>query len=171
MRHWRWVVFLVTLTCVACRSHFAASCERPATPEQIAAVTKDVQAFTQTVAQDITRDGPTAWRKHFADIPVFFMAADGHLAFANGAAASAGIQDLTNIIKQIELRWGDDMRIDPLAADLAVVATSWHEVIVGTSGKRMEESGFFTGTVEFRAGRWQFRNAHWSTAGNAPALP
>lgn len=31
--------------------------------------------------------------------------------------------DLTHTIKLIDLRWGDDLRVDPLAEDLAVVAS------------------------------------------------
>jgi hypothetical protein len=35
----------------------------------------------------------------------------------------------------------------------------------------VEESGFFTGTAEYRSGRWQFRNAHWSVAAPPPDVP
>ncbi|MGA8223156.1 MAG: hypothetical protein WB780_16015 [Candidatus Acidiferrales bacterium] len=142
---------------------------RPLTPERAAAVEEGVRAFTRTVAHDVTEEGPLAWRKHFADVPAFFMAVDGHLVYATGAAAMAGIPDVTRNIKHIELHWGDDLRIDPLAADLAVVATTWHEVIVDAAGKRMDESGYFTGIAEFRDGHWKFRNAHWSSA--APPAP
>jgi hypothetical protein len=66
-------------------------------------------------AHDVTQDGPTAWRRHFADSPSFFMAVNGRLVFPNSAAATAGIQNVARTIKQIELRWGDDLPIDPLA--------------------------------------------------------
>jgi hypothetical protein len=124
-----------------------------------------------TVAHDITQDGPAAWRRHFADSPAFFMAADGQLAFPNSAAATAGIEALTHTIKRIELQWGDDLRVDPLATNLAVVAASFHEVRIDNPGKRVEESGYFTGTVEYRDGRWQFRNAHWSDPVPPAAVP
>jgi hypothetical protein len=139
------------------------------TPARAAAVEDGVRAFTRTVAHDVTEEGPSAWRKHFADSPSFFMAVDGKLAFPSGAAMIAAIPDVARAIKHIELHWGDDLRVDPLTADLAVVGTSWHEVVTDAAGKRLETSGYFTGTVEHRDGRWQFRNAHWSSA--APASP
>jgi len=106
------------------------------TAAQAAAVKDSVTGFMQTVAHDITHDGPAAWRKHFAEDPAFFMASDGHLVFPNRAAAPASIQDLARTLKHIELKWGDDLRVDPLT----------------------------TGLAEYRDGRWQFRNAHWSVA-------
>jgi hypothetical protein len=117
-----------------------------------------------TVAHDITQEGPAFWRRHFADSPKFFMAADGHLAFPNNAAAMAAIPELVRTFKQIELRWGDDLRVDPLTRDLAAVGTSYHEFRVSPDGNRVNEDGFFTGIAERKDGRWQFRNAHWSSA-------
>jgi len=76
----------------------------------------------------------------------------------------AGIQNVARTIKHIELRWGDDLRVDPLTPELAVVATSWHEVLVDAAGNSVKQTGFFSGTAEYRDGRWQFRNAHWSVA-------
>jgi len=133
-----------------------------------AAVTADVRGFMQGVAQVITRDGPTAWRGEFANTPAFFMASEGKLVFADSAAATAGIAQLPNFIKQIELRWGDDLRVDPLTRDLAVVGSSYHESRVDPAGKRTEENGYFTGVAQYRQGRWEFRDAHWSVV---PATP
>ena len=135
------------------------------TAARAAAVEQSVRTFAQNVAHDITQEGPAAWRRHFSDSPAFFMASEGHLVFPNSASATAAIQDLTRTMKQIELRWGDDLRVDPLTPDLAVVAASYHELQLWTDGRRVDESGFFTGTAERREGRWQFRNAHWSVAG------
>ena len=72
---------------------------------------------------------------------------------------------------RVDLNWGNDLRVDPLTADFAQVATSWHEVLVDKDGHRMEEAGFFTGLVEKRGGQWQFRNAHWSVAAPASKAP
>ena len=122
-----------------------------------------------TVAHDITQEVPAAWGRHFADIPAFFMAADGHLAFASHAAAMAAIPELVRTIKQIELRWGDDLRVDPLTPDLAAVGTSYREVRVSPDGHHVDEDGFFTGIAERKDGRWRFRNAHWSAAAPSPS--
>lgn len=162
MRILQWTLLLATVTCAA-STHL--------TPARATAVENGVRTFMRAVAHDITQDGPAAWRKYFADSPAFFMASEGLLVFPNSAAAAAGIQDLTRTVKQINLRWGDDLRVDPLTPDLAVVAASYHEVRVDTAGQRVDESGFFTGTAEYRDGRWQFRNAHWSVVAPPAAVP
>jgi hypothetical protein len=163
MRTWPCALLLATLTFIGCGKHQTVPDESQSlTPGRAAAVDDAVRAFMQVVAHDVTDDGPTAWRRHFADTPSFFMGVDGNMAFPNSAAATAGIQSVARTIKQIELRWGDDLRVDPLTPNLAVVAASYHEVQVKTRNQRVEGNGFFTGTAEYRDGRWQFRNAHWS---------
>ena len=137
---------------------------QPLSARREAAIDVDVRAFAVAVAQDVTRDGPAAWRKYFSESPAFFMAADGQLQFPDGASAAAGIQALTRTIQHIDLKWGDDLRVDPLAPTLAMIAAPYHEVMVTSSGTRLDSRGFFTGLVEFRDGRWLFRNVHWSAA-------
>jgi len=124
----------------------------------------------QSVAHDVTQEGPAAWRKEFSDSPAFFMASEGRVVFPDSASATAGIPNLVRMIKSIDLRWGDDLRVDPLTPDLAMVGATYHEVRLDNEGKRLEESGYFTGLAELRAGRWQFRDAHWSVVGH-PAIP
>jgi hypothetical protein len=171
MRIWQWTLLLATVTSAACAAQNSVSSDsRTLAPARAAAVEQAVRAFTQTVAHDITHDGPSAWRKHFSDSPSFFMAAEGQLVFPNSAAATAGIQELARTIKQIDLQWGNDLRVDPLASDLAVVAASYHELRVSTTGQRVDESGFFTGLAEYRDGRWQFRDAHWSVLAPPPPV-
>lgn len=128
-----------------------------------------MQKFAATVAHDVTKDGPAAWRKHFSDGPTFYMANDGKLQFADSAAATAGIQNLQRMIKRIELKWSD-VRVDPLTPELAGFRAGWHEGIDMADRKRIESGGYFTGTVEQRNGQWQFRNAHWSTASAVPGI-
>lgn len=140
------------------------------TPAHAAAIADSVRSFAQTVAADVTREGPVAWRRHFAESPAFFMASEGHLALPNSEAATRLIQDLARSITHIELRWGDGLRVDPLAPGLAILATPYHEVRVDTAGHRVEESGFFTGVVEHGTGPWRLRNAHWSVAGPPPLV-
>ena len=141
------------------------------TAGRIPAVEQEVRRFVADVARDATQEGPAAWQKHFADDPAFFMAVEGKLQFPSRQAAREGIEGLARTIPHIELNWGDDLRVDPLTADFAQVATSWHEVLVDKDGHRMEEVGFFTGLVEKRGGQWQFRNAHWSVASPASKAP
>jgi hypothetical protein len=159
--HLRFLIILAAMLAAAgCSQHHAES--QPLSPERSAAVESSVRNFVLSVAHDVSSEGPTAWQKEFADDPAFFMAVEGRLAFPNRQAAAQAIQDLPRIIKHIELRWGDDLRIDPLTANLAVVATSYTEVQTDPEGQQVTETGFFTGVAEFRGGRWQFRDAHWS---------
>ena len=139
--------------------------------ERKVAIEDEVRHFASKVAQDVTQNGPTAWRKEFSDSPSFFMASNGQLAFANPQAAAKGIDELTRMIKQIELRWGDDLRVDVLTEDLAMVAASWHEFRVDAQGHRVEDGGFFTGLIEKQKGQWRFRNAHWSEPLPPPKVP
>jgi hypothetical protein len=163
---------LSTLAFAGCNAqHPAPADSQSLTPERAAAVDRDVRAFMRDVAHDITQDGPAAWRKHFADTPSFFMAVDGKIAFANSADATAGIQQAALAIKQIELKWDDDLRVDPLAPDLAVVAAPFHESQVWADGRHVNESGYFTGVAQYRDARWQFRDAHWSDPVPPPPAP
>jgi hypothetical protein len=92
------------------------------------------------------------------------------MAFPNSESATAGIQGLARTIKRIELKWGDDLRVDPLTPDLAVMATTWREVQMDAAGKRVDEAGFFTAIAEHREGRWQFRDVHWSWPESGPGV-
>jgi hypothetical protein len=135
---------------------------RQLTSTRTVEVDKEVRAFARDVARGVTQEGPTAWRRYFSESPEFFMAAEGRLAFPNGASAIAALPDVARTIRQIDLQWGEEMRVDPLTPDLAVMATPYHEIRTNAAGDRVNEAGYFTATTEYRGGRWQFRNAHWS---------
>jgi len=162
--------YLLVLTVVlgfmaGCAKKQAAEAGPSLTAEQRAAVEQGVRQFVAQAGQEVTRDGPLAWKKEFASGPEFFMASEGKLAFANGAAAMQGIDGLTQMIKRIELHWGDDLRVDVLTPKLAVVGTSWQEEREDAQGHKVKDGGYFTGVVEERDGKWVFRDAHWSVAG------
>src|SRR5690348_17344150 len=91
-------------------------------------VEASVRSYMQTVARDVTAEGPGAWDKHFSESPAFFMASEGQMAFANRAAATAAIQELRRTLPGVQLQWGDDLRVDPLGADFAAVGASYHEL-------------------------------------------
>ncbi len=133
-------------------------------PPTTAATTEGgVRTFMAQVAHDVTQEGPVAWIKYFENSPAFFMAVNGQLAFPDYNAAKVGTQEFARTNRSIELTWGQDLRVDTLTAEFAVVAVSWREIQIDTAGHRVEESGMFTGLVEFRDGRWQFRDVHWSS--------
>ena len=134
------------------------------TAARSAEVADAVRTFAHQVAHDVSQEGPSAWRKYLSQSPAFFLAAEGRVVFPNGASAAAGIQDLERAIKQIDLKWGDDLRVDPLTPDLAMVAATYREVRVSPAGERVEEAGYFSGLAEYLNGHWQLRNAHWSVS-------
>jgi hypothetical protein len=155
-------VLLGTLLLCGChgRAHSLAS---PALTEQERIeVTGDVRVFALEVAQDVTLRGPGAWARHFSSTPEFFMASQGALQFANGTAAAEGIEALTHTLKRIRLSFGDDLRVDPLTFDYAVVAASFTEVLTDNADHDTPVSGYFTALAERQGGGWVFRNAHWS---------
>lgn len=157
------VCLLLALPLAGCHSRGIISSEaKSLTPARAKAVEAEVQAFAWAVAHDVTEEGPLAWRRYFEAGPQFFMAVNGRMAFPNGAAADKGTQNVALKIKKIQLKWDGDLRVDPLTPELAVVAAPWLEIQVDAAGHRTEESGFFTGLAEYRDGRWQFRDAHWS---------
>jgi hypothetical protein len=162
-----WLLLLFTAS-LGCNTRNTGPTESLTSP-RAAAVEQGVRTFMATVAHDVTQEGPLAWSKHFEGSPAFFMAVNGQMAFPTGAAAKEGIQSVALTLKHIDLKWGDDLRVDPLTPELAVVATSWHEIKSDAAGQTTEDGGFFTGLVEYRDGRWQFRDAHWSSPVTPPA--
>lgn len=156
MRIWRWACLAIVL------SAGCSSSPKELTSTRMMQIDQEVRAFAQDVARGVSQEGPTAWRRYFSESPEFFMAAEGRLAFSNGASAIASIPDVARKVRQVELQWGEDMRVDPLAPNLAVMAAPYHEVRTGPAGDRISEAGYFTATTEYKGGHWQFRNAHWS---------
>ena len=128
-----------------------------------------MRAFAATVADDLTGEGPAAWRVHFANAPAFFMAAEGHLVLVNGDAATRGIQELTGKIAHMELHWEEPMKVDPRTPTLAMVAAPYHLVRIDPAGH--EENGYFTGLAELGSLGWKFRNAHWSVLESPSSVP
>lgn len=155
---------LLAITLAACvLSGAGASHSHSGTPGGDASVGQAVSGFMQTVSDSVTHDGPMAWIKYFEASPAFFMAVNGQMAFPNAAAAQEGTRKFAQTIRHIELKWGDDLRVDALTNEFAVVAVSWREIQVDTAGHSVTETGYFTGLAEYREGHWQFRDAHWSS--------
>jgi hypothetical protein len=142
--------------------------ENSLTAAQQQAVTTEVRAFMNEVAQDVTQNGVTAWRKYFEDSPAFFMAVNGALVFPDSQSFTQAIPNLASTFKRIDLKWDGDARVDPLRIDLATVASSYHEKLTGADDQIMPSDGFFTALAEKRGGQWQFRNVHWSVPVPAP---
>src|SRR5262249_47948360 len=114
------LLVLTFTTCVPCRAGGHPS--KSATPKEALAADQAVRAFMQTVSLSVTQEGPLAWIKYFDASPAFFMAVNGQMAFPDPAAAQEGTRKFAQTIRRIELKWGDDLRVDPLTSEFAVVA-------------------------------------------------
>jgi hypothetical protein len=175
MRVRRWMVVLTIIASLCWKSCGSrVEQEKGLTAAQRAEVEDGVRKFTVTVAQDVTREGPMAWLKHFEDGPEFFMAVNGQLAFPSGQMAAKAIPTVASKYKSIVLRWGDDLRVDALTENLCVVGMSYNEISEFSAeggGGKTNQSGYFTGLAEKGGGRWQFRDAHWSVPESAAKVP
>ena len=160
---------LLAITLAACIPSGGASHSHSVTPDG-AASQHAVRVFMQTVSHSVTQDGPMAWIKYFDASPAFFMAVNGQIAFPNTAAALEGTRKFAQTIRHIELTWGDDLRVDPLTNEFAVVGVSWREIQVDAGGHSITETGYFTGLAEYREGHWQLRDAHWSSPVSSTSL-
>lgn len=144
-------------------SGFHARSSQSITPARAATVEREVRQLMQSLAHDVTQQGPLAWLKYLEAGPSFFMAVNGQMAFPDGTAAREGTQSFARTMQHVELQWGD-LRVDPLTSQFALVGAPWREIRVDMAGRRIEDAGFFTALAEFRDERWQFRNAHWSSS-------
>jgi hypothetical protein len=160
-----WILLILMIAVAGCQPRVVTSArEERLTPADRSAMEQSVRGFMARVAQAVTQEGPTAWSEEFEGGANFFMAVSGELVFPTGEAAAQALPAVARAIPHIDLKWGDDLRVDPLTADLAVVATSYQEVQLDPQGHTVRENGYFTGVVERRNGKWQFRDAHWSQA-------
>ena len=165
-------LLLAAFALAGCSASTTGTAElRSLTSADAGAIGESARTFMRTVAHDVTQEGPQAWLRFFDTSPEFFMAVNGQLAFPNAAAAQEGTRNFARTINHIDLTWGDDLRVDPLTAQLAVVAASWREIQVDKAGHRIEEAGYFTGLAEYRDGRWRFRDIHWSAPVSPPPAP
>jgi hypothetical protein len=124
-------------------------------------VRASVKLLADSIARDVTREGPNAWLRYFETSPGFFMASGGSLAFPNNDSAATFVRAFASGIRRLELTW-NDVRIDPLTQRLAVMGAAFHEVMTDTAGREMQFGGYFTAVAEETPAGWRLRDAHWS---------
>src|SRR5215469_4554946 len=100
-----WISLTILVVSSVCGTHPDFADSSGLTSAQKRAIEESVRRFALDVAHDVSQEGPTAWRKHFADSPSFFMAVNGQLAFPNSESATAGIQSFSRTIQHIDLHW------------------------------------------------------------------
>lgn len=90
------------------------------------------------------------------------MASDGELVFPDRAAANLAVSEFAQTAEGMQIEW-IDMSVEPLGADLAMVATPYREAIDLVSGDELRFSGYLTALVARTDGGWKLRNLHWSS--------
>ena len=145
---------------------FAISCRNNTeslNSKQASDIQDSVRLMTESIARDVSREGPIVWLRYFEDAPGFFMASDGQLMFPNIDTAKNIINNIVvKSMPKIELRWSN-IRIDPLAHKLASISAIYHEDITDPTGKMTPHDGYFTGIAHQTPQGWKLQNAHWSS--------
>jgi SnoaL-like domain len=146
--------------------YFISSCSNNAgafTLKERSLVQDSVRLMAESIAKDVSHDGPVAWLRYFESTPDFFMASDGQLVFPNIDTATGFINNiLVKSISKIELHWSN-IRVDPLTAELASISAIFHEDIKDAAGKTTPGDGYFTGIAHQTSQGWKLHNAHWSS--------
>jgi SnoaL-like domain len=125
-------------------------------------VKDSISLMTVNITNDLSAHGPVAWLNYFEDVPDFFMAVDGEMAFMNYQSAKIFIQDtLVKTIRKINLQWSH-LRIDPLTTQLASIGADFHEDLTDSTGKIIQGDGYITAIAVQTNEGWKLRNLHWS---------
>jgi hypothetical protein len=168
MRAARTATYVLAAALAGCGAHAPPGSAAPDSARR-ADESQAVRAFVLEVARNVSRDGPSAWKRAFADGPEFSMAANGLLVFADGQAMARGVDELTHTLPKIQLSFGEDLRVDPLTPTLAAVGASYSEVQTDASGRQHDDHGYFTALAQLKDGAWRLRSAHWSSV--PPSAP
>jgi hypothetical protein len=131
-------------------------------PTHAEAMRDSVRQFARQIVRGLADDGPMAWLRYFETTPAFFMASDGRLVFPSNDSATVFVQHLGDVVSAIDLEW-TDLRVEPLAPGIAVVAAAYREAITDTSGATTSFGGFLTGVARHTPDGWRLRNLHWSS--------
>lgn len=148
-------IFCIISSCTSNTELFA--------PKERSLVKDSVQLMAESIAKNISHEGPVVWLRYFEKGPDFFMASDGQLVFPNIDTATSFINNyLIKEMPKIELHW-NSIRIDPLTPNLASISAVYHEDITDSSGKMTPHDGYFTGIAHQTSQGWKLHNAHWSS--------
>ena len=156
-------ISVVSLLLASCRCLAPSALDAASANE----IEHDVRQMAASIARDVAADGPTAWNRYFADDREFFMANNGALQFSNLEDAKVFLNKFSAGVAHLELTWAE-IRVDPLASGLAVMASPYREVLTDKGGHKSQYDGYFTGVaVKTRTG-WKLRDAHWSSPITTP---
>jgi ketosteroid isomerase-like protein len=157
-------LYLAGISMLLCSCHSV-------TPPKLSAssareVDRGVRQMAAAIARDVAAGGPNAWLRYFADERGFFMANNGNLQFSSFEDAKTFLATFSAGIAHLELTWVD-IRVDPLAAGLAVMAAGYRETFTDTGGHVRQFAGYFTGLAVQTDTGWKLRDAHWSSPATA----
>ena len=151
------LVLIAACTTFACRAE-----PRDLDRAHAEAMRDSVRRFAVQIARGLAEDGPAAWLRYFEPHPSFFMASDGALVFPDLDSATVFVRELARRYSAIELQW-IDLRVEPVAPGLAVIASAYHETITDTAGATIVFGGYVTGLARHTGDGWRLRDLHWST--------
>lgn len=127
-----------------------------------AALRDSVTQAANALAVDLAQEGPNAWLGYFEESTSFFMASDGVLRFPTIDSAITFVRAFAPTYTSLRLEW-DDLRVEPLGAGVAVMATPYRETLVDTTGAELSLGGYVTAVWSHTAEGWRIRNLHWSS--------
>ena len=155
------ILLVLIIFAVSCRNHKGNTSTKNLT------VTGDsVRLMAESIAINVSHNGPAAWLNYFENSSDFFMASEGQLVFPNIDTAKSFINNvLIKSIRKIDLHWSN-LRVDPLTLKFAGISAGFHEDITDSSGKTIPEDGYFTAIAHRTSQGWKLRNAHWSIKAN-----
>jgi hypothetical protein len=147
-------------------ANLAISCNQvpgSLTSKQISDVQDSVKVLADSIAADVSLEGPAAWLRYFENSPDFFMAAEGQLVFPNIDSAKNFVTNtLVKTYRSIELHWSN-IRVVPVTSQFAVLAANYHEDATYSDGKKLASDGYFTGMAHQTNKGWKLQNVHWSS--------
>jgi len=156
------VVPLVIIMAVLSGCRGASAPGTPLDAAQAGAVKEEVRRMASDIARDLAQGGPGAWLRYFDDSEAFFMASDGELKFESFASAESYLGDFASGVESMAIAW-EDLRIDPVSAEMAVMAASYQELINETSGSQLAFGGYLTALAVKTPSGWRLRHLHWSS--------
>ncbi len=120
------------------------------------------QAFEAFVAHSNAAEWDTVLA-FYSDDSDFHWVEDGALAYPSKADLAAAVEGIYDAVEEMGLEV-DDVRVLPLADDLAWLTASWKQSFTLASGDSFSYAGATTILCEREGDRWVFLAGHNSTA-------
>lgn len=154
-RRTRWLLLLLVGGAVAAQASAQEAAPSPTVAEQIEA------ALERYVAAVNAADWETALSFYAAD-PAFFWIEDGAVRYRSRDEVAEAYAGLGQLFSSFEIGISE-VRVVPLAADVATVGLSFEQTMSTESDTTYEVRGAILATMVAREGGWRFLNGHTSS--------